>query len=83
MTQQTMDMLKDMKMSAIVAELANQLQDSSFNVLSFEERLDMLVTAEWNRRQNNKINRLIKGARFSVPSATMEGIEYFEDRQVR
>ena len=46
MTQQTFDMLADMKLSAMAAELANQLKDSSFAALSFEERLDMIVTAD-------------------------------------
>lgn len=82
MYQQTMDMLTNMKLTAMAAEFSSQLQDSSFNTLSFEERLDMLVTAEWNRRQTNKINRLIKSAHFSVPSATIEGIEYYEDRRL-
>ena len=55
MTQQTLDMLADMKLSAMAAELANQLKDPSFAALGFEERLDMIVTAEWNKRQTNLI----------------------------
>lgn len=82
MNQQTIDMLKGMKLTAMAAEFANQLKDPAFNELGFEERLGMLVTAEWNRRQTNKVNRLIQGAHFSAPSATMEGIEYFEDRKL-
>ena len=46
MTQQTFDMLADMKLSAMAAELANQLKDPSFAALGFEERLDMIVTAD-------------------------------------
>ena len=42
----------------------------------------MLVSAEWNRRQSNKLNRFIRNARFAVPSATVEGIEYHEDRKL-
>ena len=53
MNQQTIDMLIEMKMTAMAAEFANQIQDASFNSIGFEERLSMLVTAEWNRRQNN------------------------------
>ena len=82
MTQQTLDMLADMKLSAMAAELANQLKDPSFAALGFVERLDMIVTAEWNKRQTNKINRLIKSAHFSASSATIEGIEYYEDRKL-
>ena len=60
MNQQTIDMLTEMKMTAMAAEFANQIQDASFNSIGFEERLGMLVTAEWNRRQNNKVVRLIE-----------------------
>ena len=43
MNQQTIDMLTDMKLSAMAAEFAAQLKDSSFNALSFEERFSMAV----------------------------------------
>ena len=46
MNQQTIDILTDMKLSAMAAEFATQLKDSSFNALSFEERFSMAVTAE-------------------------------------
>ena len=76
LNQATMDMLTAMKMTAMAAEFANQLKDPTFNELGFEERLGLLVNAEWNRRQSNKLNRFIRNARFAVPSATVEGIEY-------
>lgn len=79
---QTVDMLKSMKLSAMAAEFESQLTDSSYKDLSFEERLGLLVAAEWNRRQTNKVNRFIRNARFSAPSATVEAIEYYEDRQL-
>ena len=82
MNQQTIDMLTDMKLSAMATEFAAQLKDSSFNALSFEERFSMAVTAEWNKRQTNKANRLIKKAHLGAPSATVEGIEYYEDRKL-
>ena len=54
-SQATIDMLVGMKMTAMAAELSSQLQDSSFNELGFEDRLGLLVTAEWNRRQTNTV----------------------------
>lgn len=39
MNQQTIDMLTEMKMTAMAAEFANQIQDASFNLLGFEARL--------------------------------------------
>lgn len=71
-----------MKLSAMAAEFGSQLTDFSYKDLSFEERLGLLVTAEWNRRQTNKVNRFIRNARFSTPSVTAENIEYYEDRQL-
>ena len=67
LNQATMDMLTAMKMTAMAAEFANQLKDPTFNELGFEERLGLLVNAEWNRRQSNKLNRFIRNARFAVP----------------
>lgn len=62
LNQATMDMLTAMKMTAMAAEFANQLKDPTFNELGFEERLGLLVNAEWNRRQSNKLNRFICNA---------------------
>ena len=42
MNQQTIDMLTEMKMTAMAAEFANQIQDVSFNSIGFEERLSMV-----------------------------------------
>ena len=42
----------------------------------------MLVDAEWNRRQKNKYQRCLHNARLSIPNATVEGIEYYEDRKL-
>ena len=47
-----------------------------------QERIGLLVDAEWNRRQNNKFKRLLNSARFSNNDACIEGIEYIEDRRL-
>ena len=82
MNQRTVDMLTEMKMAAMVAEFSHQLNDPLFNSLSFEERLSMPITTEWNRRQTNKIDRLIKKSHFSASSAMVKSIEYYEDRKL-
>ena len=83
MTQQaTIDMLRAMRMSAMAAELEKQLGDPAFRELDFEDRLGLLVNAEWNRRQSNKVDRLMRTARFSAPFACVEEIEYHEDRHL-
>ena len=79
----TVELLKAMKFSGMANELTRQMEDSrTYEVLGFEERLGLLVDAEWGRRQINKLNRNIKAARLSISSATMEGIEYHSDRKL-
>ena len=50
--------------------------------MGFEERLSLLVDAEWNCRQNNKLLRCIREARFATPGAVIEDVEYHEDRHL-
>lgn len=83
MLNNTLERLRVMKMSAFASELERQMEDAgSYDQLGFEDRLALLVDSEWNRRQNNKLDRLIKKAHLSESSATMEGIEYIEDRHL-
>ena len=82
-TESTLELLKSMKLSAMASELQHQMEDpATYTTLGFEDRLSLLVNAEWNRRQANKLARYIKSAAFSTPSACIEGIEYHEDRLV-
>lgn len=83
MINSTIECLRAMKMNALASELERQLDDTeSYRILGFEERLALLVDAEWNRRQNNKFDRFIRNAHFSDANATIEGIEYIEDRHL-
>lgn len=83
MISSTIEQLRAMKMNAFASELERQIKDAdSYNQLGFEDRLTLLVDAEWNRRQNNKLDRYIRNARFSDANATIEGIEYIEDRHL-
>ena len=79
----TFEKLKALNCSAMADEFQNQIIDSrSYNSLGFEERLGLLVDAEWNRRQANKLKNLIKRASFSISTACIEDIEYLPDRKL-
>lgn len=82
-TQLTIDALKEMRFSGMAAEFQLQLDDpASYAHFGFEERFAMLVSAEMTRRQQNKLNRMLQQAHFAAPRATIEEIEYFEDRNL-
>ena len=47
----TIEQLRAMKFSAMANELELQLRDpSAYTQVSFDDRLGLLVNAEWNRR---------------------------------
>lgn len=79
----TIESLKAMRFSAMATELERQMQDSAaYSQMGFEERLSLLVDAEWNCRQNNKLLRCIREARFATPGSVIEDIEYHADRHL-
>ena len=79
----SVELLRAMKLSAMASECEKQLSDSAaYSQLEFEERLSLIIDAEWQRRQINKLSKFTRNARFSVPSASIEGIEYFDDRRL-
>ena len=81
--QSTVDLLREMRFGGMASELERQISDAeSFRELSFEDRLALLVDAEWNRRQKNKYQRCLHNARLSITNATVEGIEYYEDQKL-
>lgn len=79
----TIEKLKSMKFTAMAEKFIEQIEDAAnYNQLGFEDRMGLLVDAEWNRRQANKLSRYIKAAGFAVSNANIEGIEYHEDRHL-
>lgn len=82
-SQATIERLKEMKFSGMASELECQVSDAdTYREMSFEDRFALLVDAEWNRRQTNKYHRCVSQARFALPDAVMEDIEYLEDRRL-
>jgi DNA replication protein DnaC len=79
---QTIEKLRQMKLTGFASELEKQLEDIAFDSLSFEDRLGLLVDMEYDRRHNNKINRLIKQANLSISDAHLEDIQYLTDRKL-
>lgn len=79
----TIELLREMKFSAMAAEFVAQLESpSTYRDLDFEERFSLLVDAEWNRRRDNKLQRLKKASKFAAPGAVVEDIEYHTDRKL-
>ena len=78
----TASKLRDMRLSVMSAAFKEQLSNKAMSELSFEERVGLMVDAEWISRKNNRQTRLIRGAGFSMPEACLEDIEYRPERKL-
>lgn len=65
----TVTKLNEMRLTSMAESFRQQIQDPSFNILSFEERFGLVVDMEWARRKNNKLSRLIRKADLHFPQA--------------
>lgn len=78
----TIKKLNQMRLTAMAERYRLQQGDQSFESLSFDERLGLLVDFEWDRRKSNKLTRLIKNASFKFNHACIEDVEYHSDRKL-
>jgi len=80
--QQTINKLYEMCLSTMAKTYREQLDNSAFGELSFEDRFSCIVEAEWLQRKNNRVARLIKNATLKYSQASMESVEYHDDRKL-
>jgi len=78
----TITKLNEMRLSAIAEMYYNQMNDSQYQELSFEDRFNLLIDSEYIRRKNNKLDRHIRNANLRMPDACIEDIHYHEDRKL-
>lgn len=64
--------LRSMKLSGMAEELEKQKKDPNYDLLSFEERIEMIVNEEWNLRYNKKFSRFLKNAALRYPDASFD-----------
>jgi DNA replication protein DnaC len=77
--QQTFDRLHEMRLNGMADELTAQTRQPDIRQLSFEERLGLLVDAEYIYRQDRRLTRLLREAKLRIP-ACMEDIDYRHQR---
>lgn len=82
MINQTLDKLSGMKLRAMEMEYRRQMELPAHAELSFDERLAMLVDAEWLAKSNNRLQRFLRAANLRVPAATLEDINFSPNRNL-
>lgn len=78
----TISKLHEIRLPVMAQSFNEQIKNGCFAELSFEERFEMLVDAEWAVRKSNRLTRLIQKANYSISGACIENIEYHSDRKL-
>ncbi len=82
LSQETLNKLKHMKLTGMVEALQQQEANPSYREMDFQERLGLLVDWEFSKRQHNRLQRLIRSAKFHDSTACVENISYGDDRHL-
>lgn len=78
----TLEKLLALRLNALATAWTEQQRSPESSSLCFDERLALLVDAEWLDRQNKRLGRALREARLRLPSACIEDIDYPARRQL-
>jgi DNA replication protein DnaC len=82
LTQQTLEKMNGMKLSAMAEAFEQQLGSGEHAKLSFEERLGLLVDCEWTAREQRKLTRRLRSAKPRYKSASLENVDFKHPRKL-
>lgn len=78
--QPTTEKLHEMGLKAMAKALEEQRRGEGVVDLGFEERLGLLVDAEWLDRQNRRLARRLREAKLRIPGACLEDVDFSPGR---
>jgi DNA replication protein DnaC len=77
-----MEKLLALKLAAFAAAWGEQQKNPDTSKLSFDERLGLLIDAEWLHRENARMQRCMREAKLRLASACVEDIDYSARREL-
>jgi DNA replication protein DnaC len=78
----TLEKLKTLRLDGLLAAWMEQQKSPEIGALGFDERLGMLIDAEWMHRENKRIRRLLREAKLRLAEACIEAIDYPVKREL-
>lgn len=78
----TLEKLHALKLDALAAAWTEQQHQAETTALAFDERLALLVEAEWIARENKRLARALQEAKLKLPHACLEAIDYPARREL-
>jgi DNA replication protein DnaC len=82
LTQPTLEQLNELRLHALARTWQAQHEDPKNDDLGFDERMALLVDAEWMDRQNKRLTRLLREAKLRIAGACLEDIAYAKERKL-
>ncbi len=82
LTEPTNEKLKAMRLDAMAKTWAEQHGKPDVNRLAFDERFGILVEAEWQHRENRRLEKTLRDAKLRISSACIEDIDYSAKREL-
>lgn len=79
---QTSKLLQGLRLTGMATAFNEQLANPQYQSLNFEERFGMIVDAERLKRENGRIQRLIKNAKLKTSNACSEDVDFRENRGI-
>jgi len=78
----TLEKLKSLRLDGMLAEWTAQQKSPEIGSLAFDERLGLLIDAEWMHRDNKRITRSLKEAKLRLSEASIEAIDFPAKREL-
>ncbi len=80
LTSPTLEKLRAMKLDAMAQAWEAQQQDPAVTQLAFDERLGLLIDAEWLARENRRLTYALAQAKLKLSHACLEGLDFSAKR---
>ena len=81
MNEQTLQKMKQMKFYGMAMAFRTSMENGSMSQLTSDEMISILIDSEWDDRNNRKIERQVRNARFRY-KANMEQMHFDIDRNL-
>ena len=81
MNEQTLQRMKQMKFYGMVRAFTTTMENGQMAKLTVDEMLSLLIDSEWDDRNNRRIERQMRNARFRY-KANMEQLHFDLDRNL-
>src|SRR5258706_11909847 len=82
LTHPTVEKLKALRLDALATAWQAQQQDPALSAVPFDERLGLLVDAEWLARENKRLQTALRDAKLRLSQACVEDLDYAPPREL-